>query len=184
MTETVDRHAVEKAIGFLADMIRASGNNPKPVILHSVRVGVLLIDSGHGTDTVIAGILHDIVEDSAATLDDVRTRFGDTVASLVEANTFDPSMDRKKRDRDTLTRCKRAGHAALVVKAADILENWEFFSSVGPNAIDELFLKKTRTFLETTHDTMDREPIWRKLERRHAEMMLGIPDSTSDGGAV
>jgi (p)ppGpp synthase/HD superfamily hydrolase len=182
MTEAIDRHAIEKAIGFLADMIRSSGHNPKPVILHSVRVGILLLDSGHGTDTVIAGILHDIVEDSAATLDDVGAKFGHSVASLVEANTIDPSMDRAERDRDTLARCRLAGHAALVVKAADILENWEFFSSLGPNAIDELFLEKTRTFLETTRDTMDREPVWRKLERRHAEMVFGIPHSTSDDG--
>ena len=118
--ETVDRHAIEEAIGFLADVMRTSGHNPKPVILHSIRVGLFLLDSGHDTDTVIAGILHDVVEDSAATVDDVQEQFGDTVAAIVEANTVDPAMDRKERDRDTLARCNRAGHAALIVKGLEL----------------------------------------------------------------
>lgn len=167
----MDRHTIEKAIGFLADRIRASGNNPKPVIFHSIRVGNLLFDCGYNTDVVVAGILHDVVEDSDATVDDIKYEFGNIVASLVEANTIDTSMDRRTRDRIALARCKETGSTALLVKGADILENWDFFSSLGPKAIDDLYLEKTREFLETACELIGGEKIWQDLEKRYHELI-------------
>jgi hypothetical protein len=129
-----------------------------------------LLDHGYDTDTVMAGILHDIVEDCAVTIEEVRTRFSEKVANIGQANTFDLALDREGRDRDTLSQCLQAGRAASAVKAADILENWDYFSALGQGTLDELFLEKTRLFLERTQDQMRREPIWRYLQSRYREM--------------
>jgi (p)ppGpp synthase/HD superfamily hydrolase len=75
MTGMDERHVIEDAIGFLVDAFRVTGKNPKPVIFRSIRVGMRLFDSD--TETVVAGIRHDIVEDTVVTMDDVGSRFGD-----------------------------------------------------------------------------------------------------------
>ena len=59
---------VEKAIKYLVDAIKQSGHNPKPVILHSIRVGLFLFNQNYNQDIVIAAILHDILEDTDTTI--------------------------------------------------------------------------------------------------------------------
>lgn len=165
LKEPEKRRLIEKAIGFLDDAMRATGKNPKPVIFHSIRVGLILYNDGYNIDIVIAGILHDVVEDSSVTLDEIRNSFGNEVAKVVEANTNDESLshDRAARDLDTLTRCKALGRPALLVKAADILENWEFFTLIGPNVMDELFQDMTRSFLEASKEELSKERVWQSL---------------------
>lgn len=63
---------------------RGGGHNPKPVIFHSVQVGVHLYNHDYESDIVIAGILHDVVEDSETTVAEIEERFGSRVAQLVQ----------------------------------------------------------------------------------------------------
>src|SRR3954447_26837434 len=56
-----------------------------PYVQHVVAVAMILDRLGFGDEVVIAGLLHDVVEDTAATLDQVRAQFGDEVARMVEA---------------------------------------------------------------------------------------------------
>ena len=55
-----------------------------PYIVHPLDVLSILLKNGAGEDLAIAGLLHDITEDTDYTLQDIRTRFGDAVAILVE----------------------------------------------------------------------------------------------------
>ena len=63
---------------------RSSG---EPYIIHPVTVAYILLDLGMDTDTLCAALLHDVVEDTAATREDVQKRFGHDVAMLVEGVT-------------------------------------------------------------------------------------------------
>lgn len=126
----------------------------------------MLLEEGCDSDTVVAGILHDVVEDSDMTLEEVRARFGHTVAELVGANTFDPALDREKRDLDTLKRCQQVGDSALLVKLADVLENWDAFRETMPEALDALFLKKARMLLDASQDSLGGTGLWRTLRER------------------
>lgn len=63
---------------------RRSGDD---YILHPVEVTKILIDLKMDTDTIVAGILHDIVEDTFITLADIKYNFGDNVAELVDGVT-------------------------------------------------------------------------------------------------
>ncbi len=66
------------------EQLRASGD---PYYSHPVFVSELLVQLRLDQDTIIAGLLHDVVEDTEISLQDVRTRFGDNVADLVDGVT-------------------------------------------------------------------------------------------------
>ncbi len=59
---------------------RASG---EPYIVHPMSVAKILIENNMDYATIIAGLLHDVVEDTDITLEDISEKFGETVASLV-----------------------------------------------------------------------------------------------------
>ena len=64
--------------------VRSSG---QPYIIHPVSVAYIVLELGMDTDTLCAALLHDVVEDTAATLDDLKKRFGQDVALLVDGVT-------------------------------------------------------------------------------------------------
>jgi GTP pyrophosphokinase len=70
---------------------RASG---EPYIQHSLTVAQILADLRLDPATIAAGLLHDVVEDSVVTMEDLRQDFGDEVASLVDGVTKLGQIDR------------------------------------------------------------------------------------------
>ncbi len=131
---------IEKAVAFLVTRMLESGHNPKPVILHGIRMGMYLYNFNYEPDIVKAAILHDIIEDSDTSLAEIAERFGEKVAQLVQANTFDYTVgDRAAQGEECLQRCLKCGRDALIVKAADKLENsftwWiQLLPRTGPNS--------------------------------------------------
>ncbi len=83
-----DTSVIEKAYVFSAraheGQLRLSG---EPYLSHPLEVAYLLAQMGLGPVTVSAGLLHDTVEDSAATLDDLEEYFGDEVTDVVNGVT-------------------------------------------------------------------------------------------------
>ena len=59
----------------------------EPFIMHPVETAIILSELHMDVDTLTAAVLHDTVEDTQYTLDDVRERFGETVADLVDGVT-------------------------------------------------------------------------------------------------
>ncbi len=59
----------------------------EPYITHPLNVANILVDLGMDTDTICGALLHDVVEDTETTLDDVRKLFGADVATLVDGVT-------------------------------------------------------------------------------------------------
>ena len=64
--------------------MRKSG---EPYIIHPVSVAYLLVEMGMDSQSVIAGLLHDVVEDTDMTLDEIRRAFGDDIALLIDGLT-------------------------------------------------------------------------------------------------
>ena len=64
--------------------LRRSG---EPYIIHPMAVALILAELEMDQDSLIAGILHDVVEDTAVSLDEVREKFGDGIAELVDGVT-------------------------------------------------------------------------------------------------
>ena len=103
--------------------------NDIPYFEHPVAVAIILDRAGFEEDVVIAGLLHDVVEDTEATFDDVAARFGSAVAEIVRAcsevkldeqGRKRPWIDRK---RDHLAVICAAGVPARAVMLADKLHN-------------------------------------------------------------
>lgn len=84
---------------------KRKGKNPAPYICHPVFVGMELLKLGYDEDTVVAGILHDTIEDGFPSFerDAVRNMiikdFGNRVLSLVDAVTEpkDPNMTKEEK---------------------------------------------------------------------------------------
>jgi guanosine-3',5'-bis(diphosphate) 3'-pyrophosphohydrolase len=94
----------------------------KPYSYHLDAVVELLVP--YGETAQIVGYLHDVAEDTAITIQQIRDRFGDEVAMCASLVTDEPGTNRKERKQKTnakLAAC--ANDIALIVKAADRLAN-------------------------------------------------------------
>jgi len=97
-------------------------------ITHPFTVGVILSHAGASEDLVIAGMLHDTVEDSKGenkvTIEMLREKFGETVASLVESVTEgEKFMSWEDRKREAVEHIAHFSHDAVMLKSADTLAN-------------------------------------------------------------
>jgi (p)ppGpp synthase/HD superfamily hydrolase len=89
-------------------------------IVHPLEVGALLDAAGSPEDEVVAGVLHDVLEKTDATPEELRRRFGSRVAGLVAALTEDPSIEPFAARKAALRRqIADEGPAAGAIAAAD-----------------------------------------------------------------
>ncbi|HET9186078.1 MAG TPA: HD domain-containing protein [Solirubrobacterales bacterium] len=117
------RAAYAKAREAHAGQVR-NGSGGMAYVEHPVAVAALLDESGYGEEAVAAGLLHDVVEDSDTTLDELREDFGQRVAGLVGALTDDEEIESyRQRKAEHRERVGAAGDEALAVYAADKLTN-------------------------------------------------------------
>lgn len=123
--------AFEKAVRFLTQHFPPSTpDDRKPRLFHDIRVGVYLYENNYADDIVLAGLLHDAIEWSGITEQMLRADFGATITSLVLANTKDDSItDRHKKIDELISRCAHQGRDALIIKAADILDSYKFYTA-------------------------------------------------------
>lgn len=126
-----DQKRIEKAIILASSKFAMLHDLIKPTLLHSIRVGSWLYFHGYETNIVIAGFLHDIIEDTNVTEQSIRDDFGIEVASIVIANTKNTNITEKKaRNDELIKRCLESSEKASIVKAADILDNYKYYSSL------------------------------------------------------
>ena len=95
-----------------------------PYIIHPVGVAKILIEYDCSEEIVAAGILHDAVEDTEVSLEEIRSSFGEKVADLVAAvSEPDKSDTWENRKRHTLECLQTAPMDVLILSCADKLDN-------------------------------------------------------------
>jgi (p)ppGpp synthase/HD superfamily hydrolase len=115
--------ALEMAEAAHAGQVR-NGSGGMAYIHHPVAVAELLAEQGFGEQAVAAALLHDVVEDSDASVEDIEAAFGPAVAELVEALTEDDSIEPFEPRKDAHRRkVAAAGGDSLAIYAADKLSN-------------------------------------------------------------
>lgn len=130
-----------KAINFAekahAGQVRKVSN--EPYIYHPLNVAKTLEDAGFSEEVVIAGILHDTVEDTEVEIDDIKKEFGSTIAGLVASNTETKHLTWEERKEQTI---KKLADAPIEIKAlivADKLDNLrqikKEITNLGENAV-------------------------------------------------
>ncbi len=115
--------ALEKAVIFLIKYMKDGYDNDKPLIVHSLRVGLRLLELDQSQDVVVAGVLHDIVEDTSCAIEEIEQEFGRGVADLVLALTQEKIEDYKERWSVLLNKIKKVGKDAMIIKVVDFCEN-------------------------------------------------------------
>lgn len=113
------------AINAHNDQVRK--NEPdKPMIIHPISVGMLLEEYGCDDSVVAAGYLHDVVEDTKYTIEDIEKEFGSKVANLVMgASEPDKSMSWEERKKHTIETTKKLPLDNKLVICADKINNLE-----------------------------------------------------------
>ena len=137
---SADITMIEKAyrIGKEAhrDQVRKSG---EPYIIHPLWVGIILADLEMDKETIVAGMLHDAVEDTDMTLDDVAGEFGEEVALLVDGVTklgqLNYSQDKLEVQAENLRKMFLAmakDIRVIIIKLADRLHNMRTLEFMTP----------------------------------------------------
>ncbi|MDO8648577.1 MAG: HD domain-containing protein, partial [Candidatus Peregrinibacteria bacterium] len=97
-------------------------------ITHPLTVGIILANIQASEDVVVAGILHDTIEDSVAekkvTKEMLTERFGEEVARLVLSVTeLNKELPWEERKQEALNHIRHFDHDSLLVKSADVISN-------------------------------------------------------------
>ena len=129
------RRAYELAAEAHSSQRRKSG---EPYIIHPIAVAAIVAEELElGDNPIISAFLHDVVEDTDYTVEDIRERFGDDVAFLVDTVT--------KRKKDSYQHSKQVDNyrqilesvhydiRALLIKLADRLHNMRTLDSMRPD---------------------------------------------------
>ena len=96
------------------------------MIFHPYTVGMILQRNGCDEDTVAAGILHDVVEDTEHTFEDIEKEFGKTIRNYVyDASEPDKSLPWKDRKIHTIEHIKNAPLNSKLIVACDKINNLE-----------------------------------------------------------
>ena len=104
---------------------RRKGERKEPYINHLAEVANLLAMATGGSDAnlIIAGLLHDAIEDQEVTYDELVANFGSDVADLVKEVTDDKSLPKAERKRLQVETAPKKSDRARMIKLADKTSN-------------------------------------------------------------
>lgn len=180
---------VDKAIGFAAQahdgQRRKRGN--MPVIAHPFGVAMLLLAMDCDEITIVAALLHDTIEDTSVSLDDIRGEFGEDVAAIVAACTEPQGEKWEIRKQAAIARYRDAQLRVKLVGAADKYHNlyhlnrskqkygeamWKGFSR--GERQQAWYYRTVSTSLLENNPEADRYPIFAELVKLVDELFEGV----------
>ena len=96
-----------------------------PYFVHVVRVCWILRDVFQikDTATIVASILHDVVEDTATGIEEIEELFGKTIAQYVDLLTKNPALPKRQREREYDEKLLNAPETVQIAKLADLYDN-------------------------------------------------------------
>ena len=127
--------AYEFAASAHENIKRKSG---EPYIVHPLSVAQILIDNDMDYSTIMAGLLHDVVEDTDYSIADIKKKFGSTVAKLVDGVTKINSLDYSDMAQNEADSMRRLIIAmgndirVIFIKLADRLHNMRTVEFLSP----------------------------------------------------
>ncbi|XP_014228171.1 guanosine-3',5'-bis(diphosphate) 3'-pyrophosphohydrolase MESH1 [Trichogramma pretiosum] len=141
-----------------------------PYINHPIGVANILVEEGgiYSLPVIMAALLHDTVEDTDTTFDEIKEHFGEKVCSIVKEVTDDKSLPKQERKRLQILHAPSSSYEAKLVKLADKLYNLRDLEKETPvewteERVDEYFkwaesvvrgLKGTNANLEQALDEL------------------------------
>ncbi len=126
---SIDRSLIEKAYNYAEKMhrgqLRKSG---EPYIIHPLNVAYTLADLGLDTQTICAALLHDVVEDTEGTYEDIKKMFSEEIAQIVEGVTkltqlFKTAEEKQAENYKKMFIAMEKDIRVILLKLADRLHN-------------------------------------------------------------
>ena len=127
INKILDIKEMAKIFAILAHKGQVRKSEPdKPMIMHPISVGMILEEYGCEDSVIAAGYLHDVVEDTKYTIDDIEKEFGKEIAELVmAASESDKSLPWEERKKETIEKTKTLPLKKKFVICADKINNLE-----------------------------------------------------------
>jgi GTP diphosphokinase / guanosine-3',5'-bis(diphosphate) 3'-diphosphatase len=153
-----DLELIDRAFRFAyeahKDQRRSSG---EPYISHALATSQILADLQLGAVVSAAGLLHDVVEDSTASVTALREKFGDSVANLVDGVTKIPELKYESKEKQQaenlhkmlLSMCKDL--RVILIKFADRLHNMRTISHLTRRQQERIALETMDVFAPLAH---------------------------------
>lgn len=119
---------IKKAIQFAARKHHGQMRievEPLPYITHLFSVALLVAEDGASDDVVTAALLHDTLEDTDTTREEIVTAFNEHVAELVESVSEPKGLEWKERKVAYLARLANASDESVLIAIADKIDNIE-----------------------------------------------------------
>lgn len=153
-----DTEKIEKAYNLAlkahGDQRRVSG---VPYILHPTSVACILVDLGMDTDTVAAALLHDVVEDTDVTIDDIKKEFGVHIAYLIDGVTKLKKIPYSNREVQQAENIRKMLIAmsddirVIIIKLADRLHNMRTIECMREQKRRDIALETMEVFAPIAH---------------------------------
>lgn len=122
---------------------------------------------GYKKEVVQAALLHDLLEDTKASISEIEKKFGKDVVKLVSASTFDKGIeDKEARYKASFEKASKLGVDALVIRASDLLDNSFYYSLVKGKDLYGHLLEKLSYFLKLAKSKIGNEKIYKDLNIR------------------
>lgn len=141
-----------------------------PYVFHLDAVAKLA--EPYGEDAEIVAYLHDVVEDTDATVKSIEALFGPKVAACVSLLADEPGANRKERKAKTyakLAEVRGPNELALIVKAADRLANVRACVADQKKSLWELYRSEHTVFRVAAFRAGHCDPLWNELDRLLAD---------------
>jgi len=130
----------------------------EPNYIHSIRVRDMLQDDGYSKDICEAGLLHDIIEDSPLSVEDLKHMgYSKTIIDLVVACTHDDTIkDSFTRRKDMMDKISESGNEdALIIKIADLTDNMKTCHLLNPESYQNFLYKKAPYIMGMAYKHLD-----------------------------
>lgn len=126
---------------------RRKGADASPYVNHLIEVAELLVRIGgvHDVQVLEAAILHDTVEDTETTLDELEKTFGARVRELVRDVSDDKSLPKAERKRLQIEHAPHLSHDAKQIKLADKISN---VREIGASPPDNWDVTRRRDYID------------------------------------
>lgn len=171
--------AIRRAAGAHYGQTRRSG---LPYIVHPFRVALTAAKRKCEPNVVIAALLHDLVEDTFGTLEDIEREFGPDVARIVDGVTKLPKLNESEsylKSMEKLLSAMMDDHRIAVVKIFDRLDNMRTMSHM-PSETQITEATETIVILVPIAHYLGMEDITRELEALSFKYIKVISDSPLD----
>ena len=127
--------------------------NNDPYIIHPVEVSKILLSLNADSDTICAGLLHDTIEDTSITKDEIAYQFNDTIAELVDGVTKMRRINFESKREQNLANTRKiitgiiTDVRIIIIKLADRLHNMRTLEFMRPEKQTEIALETMEIFV-------------------------------------